>query len=157
MRINRLKNRGNRLRRGGTAAVEAALVMPLLIIVTFGAIDVAQYINLSQIVSNASREGARIASRHGTSNVDEVEDGVVDYLASTMPHLSESELGEAVTVIVRKAPNDTEITDGNMSNVDSGDPISVQIDFNFEAVRWLSGPDYWNHNLQTSKTICRRE
>ncbi len=47
-----------RQRRSGAAAVEFALVAPLLVLITFGSIDIGGLLQVSQLVSNASREGA---------------------------------------------------------------------------------------------------
>jgi Flp pilus assembly protein TadG len=78
------RRRSSRPRRGA-AAVEAALTMPILIIITFGSIDVTQYMNLAQQVTNASREGARLVSRATTDSVEDVENAVLDYMANSMP------------------------------------------------------------------------
>ena len=50
-------------RRSGVAAVECALVAPLLVLVVLSAIDVGQFINVSQVVDNGAREGVRKAIR----------------------------------------------------------------------------------------------
>ena len=49
-------------RRGGTAAVEAAVSLPLLIVLVFGAIEVASGVFLSQTLAIAAYEGAREAA-----------------------------------------------------------------------------------------------
>ena len=64
--------------RRGVVAVEAAVVLPVLIIVMFGMWEVGRLIQVNQIVTNAAREGARLAaggyvngtpvtSRHGAA------------------------------------------------------------------------------------------
>ena len=65
-------------RRKGVATVELALTVPILLILLLGAIDTGQYANVYQTVSNASREGARVAARGGTFNVSAVEASVVN-------------------------------------------------------------------------------
>jgi Flp pilus assembly protein TadG len=50
------------LLRNGIAAVECAIVAPLLVLLLLGAIDLGQYVNVYQKVSDASRAGARIAA-----------------------------------------------------------------------------------------------
>ena len=144
-------------KRNGAAAVEAAILLPLLIVVSFGAIDVAQYINLSQLVTNASREGARVASRNTTQTVGEVETAVASFMSEALAHLSESELADAINVDVRCGETWANVPDRKMDSIPSGDPVSVHISFDFDKVRWLSGPSYWNDNVQESKTFCRRE
>ena len=157
MKLKQSRKPNSRSNRYGAAAVEAALVLPILIIVSFGSIDVAQYINLAQLVSNSSRVGARVASRENTTTVKEVEDAIVDYLADTLAHVPEETLQSAITVEVKDQRQDKAIPGGKLTSISSGDPISVEVNFNFSSVRWLAGPEYWNHNVQESTTVCRRE
>ena len=146
--------------RSGVAAVEAALMLPLLVIVTFGAIDVAQYINLGQVVCNASREGARIASRIDCESVEEVETVIAEYLASSNPQLSAEELTSALNIRIRKLGevtpdyDDTVIAGGKLDTVGSGNPISIEVEFDFSMIRWLSGLPLGD---PSSTTHCRRE
>ena len=61
------------LRRGdrGAAAVEFALLVPILLIVVFGIVDFGLLMNSSSLVSNAAREGARVGSLEGTQKASE--------------------------------------------------------------------------------------
>ena len=45
----------------GASAVEFALVLPLLMVITFGIIEFGMFIYNQQVITNASREGARAA------------------------------------------------------------------------------------------------
>lgn len=45
----------------GTHLIELALVMPILLLLALGIIDVAGLIHANQVVSNAAREGARLS------------------------------------------------------------------------------------------------
>ena len=146
--------------RRGTASVEAALMLPLLIIVTFGAIDVAQYINAGQVIANASREGARIGSRESTESVVQIEGAIISYLSKTIPQMSKSALEECIEIEVRKvtATDDgyskSQIPSGDLDKIKSGDPISVKVKLDFSVLRWLSGPGY---NPLNTETFCCRE
>jgi len=51
--------RAGRNRQRGVAAVEFALVLPLLLTVVMGAIDWGWYFFIDQLVTNCAREGAR--------------------------------------------------------------------------------------------------
>lgn len=155
MKIKPTNLTGRRHARRATAAVEAALVLPLLIIVTFGAIDIAQYINLAQLVSNASREGGRVASRKRTASVSEVEAAVASFISEALPTMSDEEIASALTVVVRNGP--TAVAGAALRDVDSGNQIVVNVAFDFSVVRWLSGPSYWNNDVQECNTYCRRE
>ncbi len=50
----------------GAAAVEFALVVPLLLMLVFGIVDFGYMINRASIVNNAARDAAREGSLHGT-------------------------------------------------------------------------------------------
>ncbi len=50
----------------GAYAVEFALLMPVLLLLLFGILDIGHYIYLKQIMVNASREGARYATVYQT-------------------------------------------------------------------------------------------
>ncbi|MGD9723027.1 MAG: TadE/TadG family type IV pilus assembly protein [Pirellulales bacterium] len=53
--------RKNKARRG-VVAVEAAVILPVLIILMFGIWEVGRVVQVNQIVINAAREGARLAA-----------------------------------------------------------------------------------------------
>jgi Flp pilus assembly protein TadG len=53
-----------RPRRRGAAAVEAALVLPVVITFLFGILEYGRYVMMLQILTNAAREGARYAVEH---------------------------------------------------------------------------------------------
>ena len=54
--------------RNGTAAVETAILLPLLVLVTFSSLELSNMVFLKQGLSIASYEGAKIASSPGTSD-----------------------------------------------------------------------------------------
>lgn len=51
-----------RERRRGQGLVEFALVIPVFILVLFGLIDLGRYVYMNSTLSQAAREGARVAS-----------------------------------------------------------------------------------------------
>ena len=67
--------------RKGTAATEFALVIPVLLILTFGTIEICSAMFLRQTLKIASYEGARTAVRKRSTTAD-VQDVVTDFLAS---------------------------------------------------------------------------
>ena len=71
-------------RRRGVAAVELAVVSPVLLLTAIGIIDVGQFVSVGQIVNNASREGARVAIRSETEWGSEVEAAIQDSLTDLM-------------------------------------------------------------------------
>lgn len=71
-------------KRRGAVAVEAAIILPLLVGVMFGIWEVGRMVQIQQIMTNAAREGARLASG-GYVNGDpvtaaEAKQAVCDYL-----------------------------------------------------------------------------
>jgi Flp pilus assembly protein TadG len=55
----------NRRSDRGAAAVEMAIVLPLLLLVVFGVIDFGRAYNARILVTSAAREGARVAAANG--------------------------------------------------------------------------------------------
>ncbi|HUB38783.1 MAG TPA: TadE family type IV pilus minor pilin [Streptosporangiaceae bacterium] len=51
---------GRKVRDRGTAAVEFALVLPLLLLIVFGIIDLGRALNAQITLTEAAREGARL-------------------------------------------------------------------------------------------------
>lgn len=52
------------LRRRGSAIVEAALVLPVVLMFLFGILEYGRYILILQVMTNAAREGAHYALAH---------------------------------------------------------------------------------------------
>ena len=148
------RSKTGRFRRA-TAAVEAAIVMPVLIFTTLGAVDIAQFINLAQSVSNASREAARMASRDSTVSVDQIDTLTKSYFCETFPTLSETECDIATSIVVRDG-DDNLITGSNLNSITSGNPVSVTVEFDFAAVRWLNAFDY-RPGANICTTVARRQ
>jgi Flp pilus assembly protein TadG len=61
-----MRKRLVRGRERGAAAVEFALVLPILVAILLGIVDFGLQINSQAIIANAAREGARTASLGGT-------------------------------------------------------------------------------------------
>ena len=72
--------------REGVAAVEAAFVLPIVVTLMLGIWEVGRMIEVTQLVTNAAREGARVAAGgniNGTSvTVSTVQQAVKDYMTS---------------------------------------------------------------------------
>jgi Flp pilus assembly protein TadG len=62
------RNAGARRRDRGAATLELAIVLPVLVSVVFGIIDFARLFNAEIQVSQAAREGVRLASLVTTTN-----------------------------------------------------------------------------------------
>ena len=82
-----------RIRYRGLAAVEAALVFPILIILTFGAIEYGWLFLKAQQITNATRYGARIAIRPDSTTQD-----VTDTIDGLMAAAGMGGTGYVVTI-----------------------------------------------------------
>ncbi len=150
--IDRGFARGARRHRRGAACVEFAVLSPILLILILGIIDVGQFVNVGQSVSNASREGARVAARQTTTNVSAVQTAVSDYLTDMHPNLPSS----AVQVTVAVASG-SPIVGAGLAAVATGSSISVQVVVQFDPVRWMNGFTFLNGRTLTKATVSRRE
>jgi Flp pilus assembly protein TadG len=70
----------------GTAAVEFALILPLLIFLVLGGMDFGHRLYLQHLITNASREGARFAAKYTGSN-DPTSTAVSNYIKLPAPGL----------------------------------------------------------------------
>jgi Flp pilus assembly protein TadG len=94
----------------GAAAVEFALLLPVLILLVFGIVEFGRAYNLYLAVTHAAREGARIASvRNGTGATDgeiktQIADrsaiGVMESNIEITPGPNFKTPGQAITVLV---------------------------------------------------------
>ena len=76
------------LRRGrgqeGTAAVEFAIVLPILLLFTAGALDIGHMYYMDHLLTNASREGARYAAKYTGDTAAPTSAQVSTYVKSTL-------------------------------------------------------------------------
>ncbi len=69
-------------RRRAAAVVEMAVVTPLLLTMLFGIIEYGWVFSIKQSVTNAAREGCRVASMQGSTDA-EIDNTVKAYLDAT--------------------------------------------------------------------------
>jgi Flp pilus assembly protein TadG len=124
--------------RRGIAAVEAAFVLPVLLILMLGIWDVGRLIQVNQIMNNSAREGARFAAGgyvNGTPvTVAMVQQAVKDYLtAAGLPSAAAN--GAQVSLICQASPSWT-----NPSDALPLDKFKVQVVIPagsaFNSLRW---------------------
>ena len=131
--------RSYRRKRRGAAAVEFAVVAPIFLLLVFGMIEYGRMVMVQQVLTNASREGARCAVLDGTTH-QEVVDTVTAYLTSG------SIQGANITV-----------TPTNPEDAGFGDPVTVSVDIGFSQVSWLPSPMYLGGTTLSATTVMRRE
>lgn len=131
-----------RRKRRGAALVEFAIVAPLFFLIVFGIIEFGRAIMVQQVLTNASREGARLAVLDSTTpTASEVTSKVTDYLARA------GISGAIVTI------NPTEPTSAKY-----GEPVTVTVKIPFGSVSWLPSPMFLGKTTQlTATSVMRRE
>jgi Flp pilus assembly protein TadG len=159
MRLHRRRFRAYGIRdsaQRGAAAVELAFVAPVIFALIMGIVDVGQFVNVSQTVSNASREAARLAARYRSESVSDVENAVSGYLGECFPSIAPETLDTAVQVNVRDGLGNV-IPGGDLTTIPTGAAIDVEVVLSFNAVRWLGGVPLLNDQTLATTTTTRRE
>ncbi len=134
-----------RKHRRGAAAVEFAIVAPLFFLLIMGMIEIGRGVMVQQIITNASREGARLAVLPGSTTA-EVNTRIDDILNA-------SGISGATTQILDE---DGSVLDPQ--NAGYGDVIRVVITVPFSEVSWLPGADkYLAGTDLTATTVMRGE
>ena len=128
-----------RRERRGAAVVEFALVVPVFVALLFGMIEFGRMVMVQQVLTNASREGARQAVLDGTTPAD-ITSTVNSYL------LSAGISGATITM----NPNPP-------SGAANGVPVTITVSIPFTQVSWLSTPMYLNGQTLQAATVMRRE
>lgn len=119
--------------------VEFAIVAPVLLLLILGMIEYGRLVMVQQVITNATREGARNAVLDGatTSSVTTV---VTDFLTA-------SRVSGAIVTVTPNPP----------SNAAFGDPVTVSVQVPFSQVSWLPTPMFLSSTTLSATTVMRRE
>ena len=76
---------GSEAKRGlrgerGALAVEAAIILPVLILLILGGMDLGHRYYMQHLITNASREGARYAAKYRETTADPTSSAISDYV-----------------------------------------------------------------------------
>lgn len=144
--------------RPGQALVEFALVLPILLLLVLGVIDFARAWNAYQVITDAAREGARLAvvAKSTPATIAEVETAVRDAMARRRLD-SDSPATEVTVDLVQPVPPPPTplVWPGKV-----GDPALVRIDHEFKflfmgpLLRWLAGKETI---ALTTTSVMRKE
>jgi len=111
----------SRAARGGASVVEFALVLPLFLVLVFGIIEFGRAMQVSQLVTNVAREGARRAVLPGSTNTG-VEKFIKDFLKETL-----NVDGASVTITITVTPaSGTGIPGSTLADAQPGDEVKVR-------------------------------
>jgi Flp pilus assembly protein TadG len=125
----------HRTRRPGVAAVELAILLPLILLpVMFGLWEIGRLVQIQQIVANSVREGARAASTGEYTN-SQVKTVVTNYL--TNAGISTTGVTPTVTNVTRggDVSSPTLNLGGTVKQLDS---LQVSVSVPFSNVRWIA-------------------
>lgn len=127
--------------RTAASVVEFAIVAPLFFMLIFGMIEFGRMVMVQQVITNASREGARQAVLEGTQTSDVVAT-VEEFLNSGAVPASSAE------ITVSPDPPET---------AGHGQPVTVTVSIAFSEVSWLPSPMYLGGATLEARTVMRRE
>ena len=120
--------------------VEFAVIAPLLFLLVFGMIEFGRLVMVQQIITNASREGARLAVLDGVTEQD-----VIDHVKSYLQAIpTDGALSVAVNPESAFPPG-------------YGEPIDVNVEIPFSEVSWLPTPMFLGGRVLSATTVMRRE
>lgn len=137
-------------RRRGAVALEAALTLPFFVLIIFGILESGQVMMSEEVIINAAREGARLASLGGSTIGTNTSSGSneVNYrVRSYLDNAGVSSANATVTV----ADLDRSISDLTSASV--GDQIKVTVSVPFSKISWSSPMFFGNANLSNASTM----
>jgi Flp pilus assembly protein TadG len=125
--------------RRGAAAVEFAVILPVLLLFILGIVEIGRLVMVGQLATNGSREGARYAAQ-GSADSATVEAYTRQYLAQTgIP--SAAVTGFAIesqsTSTTNGVPTTSWSAVADPSAASQGTPIRVRFLINYDQVSWL--------------------
>jgi hypothetical protein len=127
------------LKRRGAAAVEFAIIAPLFFMLIFGIVEFGRALMVQQMLTNASREGARQAVVE-SATADEVKTLVTTSLTNA-----------GITGAT------TTVTPEILESVGFGDPVAVSISIPYANVKWLPSPRFFDDFTMKAATTMRGE
>lgn len=121
--------------------VEFALVLPVLLLMGFGAIEFSRALTVQQVLTNAAREGAR---------------------AGIVPNATKSDATNKVKENVTVGNIDPEavaitVTPDVLYDATSGDDINVRVQVPYMDVTWLPVPRFLGDVILSSECTMRHE
>lgn len=124
--------------RDGAAVVEFALIAPLFFMLVLGCIELGRGMMVQQVLTNASRAGAREASTPNTTEVA-AEDAAKDYASGA------GVTGSTVTITP------------NPATAGAGEMITVTVSVDFANASWTPAPWFLGNTTLTATSAMRKE
>ncbi len=149
--MKRQKRQQQDQRRRGATVVEMALVLPLFVAVVLGIVEFGRSMAVGQVVTNAAREGARLAVIEGTTNAD-VEQRVLDFLNAAI-NVDAAQVNLSITVT--PAPGNTTSTN-EVADAQQSDLVQVRVEIPFNEVSYVR-PKYMDGQNLVGRVSMRHE
>lgn len=129
----------NQEKRSGAALVESALVLPIFFLVTLSVVEFGRAFMVSQLLTNAAREGARLAITAGVTN-QEVVDSAIEQVASTVG-VNPAQVNVQVTITPYTGNPDpgNDLTQANKRDLCNVTTSVLYDDVSFVPMRYLAG------------------
>jgi hypothetical protein len=121
--------------------VEFAIVAPLFFLLVFGMIEYGRMVMVQQVITNASREGARRAVLDGATTA-EVKSKVNDYLESAG---------------IEPKPEYVAVDPDPPTNAGYREPVEVSVTVPFTEVSWIPAPMFLKGVDLSATTVMSRE
>lgn len=122
--------------------VEFAIVAPIFFLLIFGMIEFGRVVMVQQLLTNASREGARLGVLNDATS-SQVQSKVVSYLAGASITITSTNVG-----VVYAA---------DTSSPGSGESVTVTVSVPFNQVSWLPSPMFLKDKTLSASSGMRRE
>ncbi len=119
-----MRNQPRRGFRRGNAVLDAALVFPILLSLTFGSIEFGHYFFMKHTLQGAAREGARTAITPSATNSD--------VTAAVQASMTAAGLASnKYTISIRNAADSANV---NVANVSAGTAVLVKVNANWGTI-----------------------
>jgi Flp pilus assembly protein TadG len=119
--------------------VEFAIVAPIFFLVVLGMVEFGRMVMVQQVITNAAREGARVAVLDNCTT-QRVGDKVSEYLGAS-----------------RIAGATVEVNPDPPSTAGFDEPVTVTVRIDFARVSWLPSPFFLGGRTLEASAIMRRE
>jgi Flp pilus assembly protein TadG len=126
--IRTIPRGGNWFRRG-SAVIEGAFVLIVLLALSFGTIEFGYFFFVKHTVEGAAREGARAAIPANASNTD-----VTTAIANAMNAAGLQESKSHYTVSISSSSSAVPPTQSNITSIAEGQPVYVTVQCNWSSV-----------------------
>lgn len=136
--------RTNTSRKRGAAAVELAMVAPVVFLLIFCSIEFSRMMMVRQAMTNAAREGCRLATLVTTQNHSAAEQYIRDELQLV--------IGGCQDENVLRIEFDPEF---NGTYLASGTEITADVEVNCDDVSWLPPFLFQGIEIRTTSTMVR--